>query len=119
MYWDNGKENGNYYIVYWGNTGIMEKKMETIIVCWGNMGIMEKEMEATIVHWGNFGTVEKKMEPTIVCWGNMRSLGSRRTVVRSRIGPHSEPTKAVCLKVDCPLILSGIRKCLISGYELV
>ena len=40
-FWDNGKENGNYrdyrdyvgYILglYWGNIGIMEKKMETTI----------------------------------------------------------------------------------------
>ena len=29
-------------IVYWGNIGIMEKKMETSIVYWGNIGIMEK-----------------------------------------------------------------------------
>ena len=26
---DNGKENGNYYIAYGGDIGIMEKKMET------------------------------------------------------------------------------------------
>ena len=26
---DNGKENGNYYIVCWGHIGIMEKKTET------------------------------------------------------------------------------------------
>ena len=41
LYWDNGKENGNYrdykaFIgviqgMYWGYFGIMEKKMETII----------------------------------------------------------------------------------------
>ena len=30
-YGNNGKENGNYYVVYWGYTGIMEKKMETTI----------------------------------------------------------------------------------------
>ena len=36
IYWDNGKENGNYYngdkyrgILYMGFIGIMEKKMET------------------------------------------------------------------------------------------
>ena len=28
-YWDHGKENGHYYMVYWGYIGIMEKKMET------------------------------------------------------------------------------------------
>ena len=33
-------ENGNYYIVCWG-----EWKMETTIVYWGYMGIMEKKME--------------------------------------------------------------------------
>ena len=36
--WDNGKENGNYYIVYWGYIGIMEKTMlsrDMIIVCIG------------------------------------------------------------------------------------
>ena len=43
------KENGNYYnaIVYWGYTGLMEKKMETTIVYWGQIGIMEKKMETT------------------------------------------------------------------------
>ena len=30
LYWDNGKENGNYYSL--GYIGIMEKKMETTIV---------------------------------------------------------------------------------------
>ena len=30
-YKDNGKENGNYYIIYWGYIGIMEKKMETTL----------------------------------------------------------------------------------------
>ena len=29
LYWDNGKQNGNYYIVYWGYIGIMEKKKQT------------------------------------------------------------------------------------------
>ena len=52
---DNGKENGNYYIIYWGYIGvigIMEKTRETTLVCWGNIGIMEKRMETTIVYWG-------------------------------------------------------------------
>ena len=31
IYWDNGKEHGNYYLIYWGFGGIMEKKMETTI----------------------------------------------------------------------------------------
>ena len=30
-YRDNGKENGNYYILYWGSRGIMEKNTETTI----------------------------------------------------------------------------------------
>ena len=29
---DDGKANGNYYIIYWGYRGIMEKKMETTIM---------------------------------------------------------------------------------------
>ena len=32
LYRDNGKENGNYSIVYWGDIRIMEKKMETTII---------------------------------------------------------------------------------------
>ena len=35
LYWDNGKENGDYYyrlILYKGYIGIMEKKMETTIL---------------------------------------------------------------------------------------
>ena len=52
IYWDNGKENGNYYSSLGLYIGIMEKKMETTIVHWGNIGIMEKKMETTIVHWG-------------------------------------------------------------------
>ena len=43
-HWDNGKENGNYYIImgyllglYRGYIGIMEKKMETTIIM-GCMG---------------------------------------------------------------------------------
>ena len=44
-------------IVYWGYTGIMEKKMETTIVYWGYTGIMEKKMETTIsilgLYWDN------------------------------------------------------------------
>ena len=35
MYWDNGKENGNYYSILGLCIGIMEKKMETIIVYLG------------------------------------------------------------------------------------
>ena len=41
--------------IYWGYTGIMEKKMETTIVrsgiYWGYIGIMEKKMETTRVYW--------------------------------------------------------------------
>ena len=43
LYWDNGKENGNYSSIlglYWGYIGIMEKKMETTLVYWGYIGIM-------------------------------------------------------------------------------
>ena len=53
-------------IVYWGNIGIMEKKMETTIVYWGNIGIMEKKMETTIVYWCNIGIMENTMETTIM-----------------------------------------------------
>ena len=34
LYWDNGKENGNYYYIYIrlsGYIGIMENRMETTI----------------------------------------------------------------------------------------
>ena len=37
-------------IVYRGNIGMMEKKLETTIVYRGNIGIMEKKMETTIVY---------------------------------------------------------------------
>ena len=54
MYWDNGKENGNYHLGFWvsvwiiqglyrGHTGIMKKKMETtgiIRIIWGFWGIL-------------------------------------------------------------------------------
>ena len=30
------KENGNYYIVYWGGIGINEKKMETTMLYYGS-----------------------------------------------------------------------------------
>ena len=70
IYWDNGKENGNYrdYGVYYrGYTGIMEKKMETtgdyigiIGYVWGPGGyttpIMENQMEKKM---------ENEMETTI------------------------------------------------------
>ena len=36
-------------IVYWGYTGIMEKKMETSVVYWGYIGVMEKKMETSVV----------------------------------------------------------------------
>ena len=41
------EENGNYYSMlglYWGNIGIMEKKMETIIVYWGCIGVACSEI---------------------------------------------------------------------------
>ena len=31
LYEGNGKENGKYYIVYWGYIGVMKKKMETAV----------------------------------------------------------------------------------------
>ena len=34
--------------------------METTIVYWGDIGIMEKKMEATIVYWGYIGIMERK-----------------------------------------------------------
>ena len=41
--WDDGKEHGNYYIVYWGYIGMMEKKNGNycIVYC-GYIGIMVK-----------------------------------------------------------------------------
>ena len=36
IHWGNGKENGNYYMIYWGYIGVY-------------MGIMENRMETTIV----------------------------------------------------------------------
>ena len=47
LYRENGRENGQYHIVYWEYIGIMEKKMECIFH-WEYMGIMEKKMEASI-----------------------------------------------------------------------
>ena len=45
-----GKENGNYYGMYWDYVGIMEKTMETpIVIYWGYIGIMEKKIE----YYGN------------------------------------------------------------------
>ena len=52
LYWENGKEKWKVSIVYWGYTGIMEKKMETTTVYWGHIGIMEKKIETAIVYWG-------------------------------------------------------------------
>ena len=34
--------------VYWGYTGIMQKKMETTIVYWGYIGIIENKMETIL-----------------------------------------------------------------------
>ena len=58
--------------------------METTIVYWGNMGIMENKMETTIgrswhgpsrqvrgpipdQYWGHIGIMKKKMQTTIIC----------------------------------------------------
>ena len=45
-------------VVYWGNIGIMEKKMETTIVNWGNIGQMEMTSKLLYyigVYWGYIG----------------------------------------------------------------
>ena len=58
-------------IVYWGNIGIMKKKMETTIVYWGNMAIMEKNMETTIVYWvlaPYQGMSEARIRPNVVAF---------------------------------------------------
>ena len=59
----------DYYGLYWGYTGIMEKRMETTIVYWGYTGIMENQMETTIVYWGYTGIMENEIDTTIVYWG--------------------------------------------------
>ena len=58
IYWDNGKENGNYYsilVLYWENGkengNYYSILVETTIVYWCYIGIMEKKMETTIVYW--------------------------------------------------------------------
>ena len=48
LYWNNGKEHGDYYVVYWGYIGILEKHVSFDIVYWGCIGVMEKNMETTI-----------------------------------------------------------------------
>ena len=49
LYWDNGKENGNYYNgLYRGQIGLY----------WGYIGIIDKKMEATIVYCGDLGITE-------------------------------------------------------------
>ena len=40
VYWENGKENGNYFGLLGLHIGIMEKKMETTIVYWGLFGVL-------------------------------------------------------------------------------
>ena len=32
LYSDSGRENGNYYTVYWGYIGVLEKKLKTTIM---------------------------------------------------------------------------------------
>ena len=57
-------------IVYRGDIGIMENKVETTIVYRGDIGIMGNEVETTIVDWCNIGRMENKMETTeVVYWG--------------------------------------------------
>ena len=49
LYKDNGKQNGNYYIIYWENVGIMKMNMETTTqYIWGYVGIRENKMGSTI-----------------------------------------------------------------------
>ena len=46
--------------------GVMEKKIEATEVYWGYTGISEKKIEATVVvYWGYIGKMEKKMEAII------------------------------------------------------
>ena len=50
IYWDDGKENGNYYhigVIYRGNV-----KENGNYYYWGFIGMMKKKMETTIVYWG-------------------------------------------------------------------
>ena len=50
FFWDNGKENGNYYSVqvrlYWDHFRVLMGLYCRLY--WGYMGIIEKEMETTI-----------------------------------------------------------------------
>ena len=42
VFWDNGKENGNYQSIlglHWGSIGIMEKKFETTTIYSGYIGV--------------------------------------------------------------------------------
>ena len=64
MYWDNGKEHGNYYSILGLCIGITEKKMETIIVYWGYFGLYYAGQCS--IPWGNIGRMEKNMETTIM-----------------------------------------------------
>ena len=52
-------------IVYGGNIGIPETKMEATLVHWGYIGRMETKMESTLVYWGYIGRMESNMEPTM------------------------------------------------------
>ena len=49
--------------IYWGNIGVMERKMETTVVHWGYIGRMEKKMETTKVYWSNRGIVDSFSRP--------------------------------------------------------
>ena len=51
---------GDILGLYWGHTGIMEKKMETTIM--GYIGIIRYVLG---LYWGYIGIMEKKMETTM------------------------------------------------------
>ena len=54
VYWDSGRENGNYR-GYSDSIGVYRDYMNMGYIYMGYMGIMEKNMETTIVYWGCLG----------------------------------------------------------------
>ena len=52
LYWDNGKENGNYHLGFWvlelGAKGLGFKHLFGTRGLYWDIGIMEKKMETTI-----------------------------------------------------------------------
>ena len=49
LYWDNGKENGNYYIIWGFILGSWKRKWKLLYYMGVYIGIMEKKMETTIL----------------------------------------------------------------------